>query len=217
MRCAAAVLLLAVLGALARAQAPDPESDPMIVQRRMALILRQASQYYEAGEYKAALEHLGKLGGPAAQDLSVLNLRGAILTKLGDYNQALQLFQSILEADPNYFPAAFNLGEVQFVRGDYAGALASFREMARRDPLNELVRFKIMLCELLVGNDDEARRVASGLVPAGATPAWYYAQAMLALKQGDRRGMEKHTAVARDIYGADACRLFDESVAVVKF
>lgn len=216
MRRAAAFLVLAALVAPARAQSPDPASDPIVVQRRMALTLRQASQYYEAGEYKAALQHLGQLGGPAAQDLSVLNLRGAILTKLGDYNQALQLFQSILEADPNYFPAAFNLGEVQFVQGDYAGALTSFREMARRDPRNELVRFKVMLCELLVGNDVEARRVASGLVPAGATPAWYYAQAMLALKQGDRRGMTKHIAAARDIYGMTACRLFDESVAAVK-
>lgn len=217
MRRSAAVLLFIVSAAAVCAQATDPASDPMLVQRRIALILRQASQYYEAGEYKAALERLGQLGGPAAQDLSVLNLQGAILTKLGDYNQARQLFESILGADPNYFPAAFNLGELQFMQGDYESALASFRAMGSRDPRNELVRFKTMLCHLLLGQDAEAHRVASGLMPAGSTPAWYYAQAMIALKDGDKPRASKHMNAAHEIYGAGNCKLFDESVATVKF
>ncbi len=217
MRRFAAVLVFVICAAGAGAQASDPASDPMLVQRRIALVLRQTSQLYEAGEYKAALERLGQLGGPAAQDLSVLNLQGAILTKLGDYNRARQIFESILGADPNYFPAAFNLGELQFMQGDYEGALASFREMGSRDPRNELLRFKTMLCLLLVGQDADARRVASGLIAAGATPAWYYAQAMIALKEGDKPRASKHINAAREIYGDAACKLFDESVATVKF
>jgi Flp pilus assembly protein TadD len=213
-----AALLLALLSTGAAQEAvPDPASDPLVMQRRLAMVLRQSTQHYEAGEYQAALDRLGVLQGPAGQDLSVLNLRGAILTKLGKYDEARDLFQSILTTDPNYFPAAFNLGEVEFIRGNYAEALELFGGMRRRDPRNELVRFKVFLCQLLLGQNDEAQKMARGLVPAGNTPAWYYAQAMLARQAGDEKSAAKHLSVARSIYTESGCKLFDESVETVKF
>ena len=214
----AAVLLLALCStAGAQQTAPDPAADPLLMQRRLALVLRQSTQHYEAGEYQAALDRLAALQGPAGQDLSVLNLRGAVMTKLGQHDEAAGLFRSILATDPNYFPAAFNLGEVEFLRGDYAGALEVFQGMRRRDQRNELVRFKVFLCHLLLGQEEDAQKMAKGLIPAGSTPAWYYAQAMIARKTGDEKAAKKHLAVARAIYTESGCRLFDESVAAVKF
>jgi tetratricopeptide (TPR) repeat protein len=190
---AAAALLLALLStAGAQEAAPDPASDPLLMQRRLAMVLRQSTQHYEAGEYQAALERLGALQGPAGQDLSVLNLRGAIMTKLGKHNEARELFEAILATDPNYFPAAFNLGEVQFLAGNYEGALETFQRIRRRDPRNELVRFKILICLLKLDRDREAQKIANGLIPAGNTPAWYYAQAVLARQAGDEPTAQKH-------------------------
>lgn len=215
-RLAAALLLALLSPAAAEQTAPDP-ADPLLMQRRLAMVLRQSTQHYEAGEYQAALDRLAALQGPAGQDLSVLNLRGAILTKLGQYDEATGLFRSILATDTDYFPAAFNLGEVEFLRGNYAGALEVFQGMRRRDPRNELVRFKVFLCQLLLGQEEDAQKMAKGLIPAGSTPAWYYAQAMIARKAGDEKTAGKHLAVARAIYTESGCRLFDESVAPVKF
>ena len=218
MRRTIAALLLALLSTgAAQEPAPDPVADPLVMQRRLAMVLRQSTQHYEAGEYQAALDRLGALQGPAGQDLSVLNLRGAILTKMGQYEEAAGLFQSILTTDPDYFPAAFNLGEVEFIRGDHAAALESFEQMRRRDPRNELVRFKVFLCRLLLGQNDEAQKMARGLIPAGNTPAWYYAQAMLARKAGDEKTAAKHLSVARSIYTDSGCKLFDESIETIKF
>lgn len=216
-RLAAALLLALLSPAAAEQTAPDPAADPLLMQRRLAMVLRQSTQHYEAGEYQAALDRLAALQGPAGQDLSVLNLRGAILTKLGKYDEATGLFRSILATDTDYFPAAFNLGEVEFLRGNYAGALEVFQGMRRRDPRNELVRFKVFLCQLLLGQEEDAQKMAKGLIPAGSTPAWYYAQAMIARKAGDEKTAGKHLAVARAIYTESGCRLFDESVAPVKF
>jgi Flp pilus assembly protein TadD len=218
MRKTAVALLLALLSTGAAQQAaPDPAADPLVMQRRLATVLRQSTQHYEAGEYQAALDRLGVLQGPAGQDLSVLNLRGAILTKLGQYDEARDLFLSILTTDPDYFPAAFNLGEVDFLRGDYDAATETFQRIGRSQPRNELVRFKIFLCELLLGRDDEAGRIARGLIPAGNTPAWYYAQAMLARKGGDEKSAARHISAAQAIYLESGCKLFDESVEAVNF
>jgi Flp pilus assembly protein TadD len=210
------LLLIAVTSALAQETAA-PSDDPLLMQSRLAMVLRQSTQHYEAGEYQVALDRLGALQGPLAQDPSVLNLRGAILTKLGRYDEARQLFQSILATDPNYFPTAFNLGEVQFLAGDYESALQSFQSMRRRDPRNEPVRFKILLCLLLLDRDDEAQKIANELIPAGSTPAWYYSQAMIARQAGDEKTAQKHLTAARSIYQEAGCKLFDESIQTVKF
>jgi len=209
--------LLAAAPLAAQENTAAPSEDPLLMQRRLAMVLRQSTKHYEAGEYQAALDRLSVLQGAFGQDLSVLNLRGAILTKLGRYNEARQLFKSILATDPNYLPAAFNLGEVQFLAGDYESALQSFQSMRRRDPRNELVRFKILLCFLALGRDDEAKKIADGLIPAGSTPAWYYAQAVLARKAGDQKLSNKHLTAARSIYQEANCKLFDESLETAKF
>ena len=212
-----ALLLTLLSTGAAQEPAPDPAADPLVMQRRVAMVLRQSTQHYEAGEYQAALDRLGMLQGPAAEDLSALNLRGAILTKLGEYDTARDLFRSVLATDPDFFPAAYNLGEVDFLRGDYAAALETFQRIRRTEPRNELVRFKVFLCELLLGRDEEAAKIARGLIPAGNTPAWYYAQAMLARKAGDEKSAVRHISAARAIYLESGCKLFDESVETIKF
>jgi Flp pilus assembly protein TadD len=209
-------LLLAAVPVSAQEAAPAPPADdPLVRQRREATILRQSRALFEAGQYQAALGRLGDLQGDSARDAGVLNLRGAIFTKTGNYAEGRRIFEEILAADPEYFPAAFNLGELQFLQGDWAGALEVFQRLLLRDPRNELVRFQVLLCHLRLGRTDEAERIAAGLTPVGSTPGWYYAQAMLARQAGDEKRARRCLAAARSIYGAEACRLFDDSLEKV--
>ena len=192
-------------------------NDALLLQRRVATVLRQSTKYYEAGDYQAALDRLATLQGASGQDLSVLNLRGAILTKLERYDEARELFTAILTTDPNNTPATFNLGHVKFVAGDYEGALQIFQNIPRQDPSNALANFRVLLCLQALGRDDEAGKIATGLTPVGSTPAWYYAQAMIARKSGDEAAARKHLRVARAIYQEDGCKFFDETIETVKF
>lgn len=202
---------IAVVSAAAQSPLP-PSQDPLVVQGRITMVIRQSSNLFDAGQYEAALERLGALGGDLAQDPAVLNLRGAILTKLGQYDEARRIFNLALEADPNSMPAAFNLGELDFIQGDYPAAQAVFQSLLNRDPRNELLRLKVIACETLSGNVDGAQRVAAALIPAGQTPAWYYAQALFAQNQGQTAEAKKFIKSAHAIYGESVCRLFDESI-----
>jgi tetratricopeptide (TPR) repeat protein len=210
MRLLSVLLLLTSLSLRAQDAA---SSDPLVAQHRLAAVLRQATENYDRGDYKGAVALLDALQGPTAGDLSVLNLRAAALTKAGDYEQAARIFSEIIEANPDYFPAAYNLAEVRFLGGDREGALEAFRQLRQRDPRNELLRFKVFLCQYTLGRDEEAAKTARAMQSAGSTPAWYYAQALLARRGGDEGSARKNLRAARSLYGEDGCRLFDESIA----
>jgi tetratricopeptide (TPR) repeat protein len=218
-RAAAGLLFLWFAFALVAAQETNvpPATDPLLQQRRLATVLRQATKYYEAGEYQAALDRLDAWSGASGQDLGVLNLRGAIFTKLQRYEEAGALFSAILTTDPNFFPAAFNLGHIKFVSGDHAGALQIFQNLVRQDPGNALASFRTLLCLQALGRDDEAGEIADRLSPVGSTPAWYYAQAMIARKAGDEATAQKHLSAALSIYQDAGCKFFDETIETVKF
>ena len=210
MRLLAVLLLLTSFSSRAQDAA---SADPLVAQHRLAAALRQATADYDRGDYQSVVAKLGALQGAAAGDLSVLNLRAAALTKTGDYAQAAQIFSQILAANPDYFPAAYNLAEVRFLGGDREGALEAFRKLRQRDPRNELLRFKVFLCQHALGRDEEAAKTARAMQSAGSTPAWYYAQALLARRGGDESSARKNLRAARSLYGENGCRLFDESVA----
>lgn len=209
----AALLLLPCAAVFAQ----DPAApDPLLAQRRLAAVLRQATAQYDRGDYQGVIERLGSLDGPAAGDLSVLNLRAAALTKSGNYEQALRIFSDILAAQPDYFPAAFNAAEVRFLAGDREGALEMFRQLRRRDPRNELLPFKVFVCLVALGRDEEAAKTARAMNPAGLTPSWYYAQAVTARRQNDEAKARKYLRAAHALYGRDGCSLYDESLESAK-
>lgn len=209
----AAIVLCLLLGSVGISGA---QNDPLTMQHRLTAALRQINKLYEAGEYQTAMDRLKALQGEAAQDVNVLNMRGVILGKLGEHDQAKQVFQDIIAANPSFAPAIYNLGDMQFAQGDYEGALRSFDEISRNDPRNELVRFRIFLSHLALGHEEEAAKIAASMIPAGGTPAWYYAQAMLAKKREEPRLMKTHLTTAREIYGKEACRSFEEAITAVK-
>lgn len=185
----------------------------LLEQQRLGAVLRQATSDYDRGDFQGALKRLDALGAAVAGgDLAVLNLRAAALTKTGQYEEASRIFGQILQAKPDYFPAAFNAGEVQFLAGDREGALETFRRLRQRDPQNELLRFKVFLCQTALGRSEDAAKTAGAMRPSGSTPSWYYAQAVIARRAGNEPDARKNLQAARALYGDDGCRLFDESL-----
>lgn len=208
--------LLFLQCAVAFAQDALPHTDPLLMQRRLAAVLRSANATYEQGHFQEALGTIDSLEGPAARDLAVANLRGAILTKLGRYDEAKKIFQDILQVNPGYFPAAFNIAEIHFLSGDYEGALEIFSRLREADPTNEMLCFRVFLCQVLLGREADADKTAKTLTPAGLTPAWYYTQVVLARRQNDQSKARDHLRAALGIYGEDSCRFFNESLASAK-
>ncbi len=141
-----------------------------------------------------------------------INLLGAILTKKKLYSEAEERFQTALALEPGYYPAKLNYAELELLRGDYQKATELYEELQRADPKSELVQFNLVLCSLLSGSDNQlASRIDSITFP-GLTPAYYYARAAIALKQGQKSSALQYFDLARKYYSEDQCAYFRRSL-----
>jgi Tfp pilus assembly protein PilF len=165
---------------------------------------------FDAKKYDEALAKLTELQKQRPDDPLVLNIIGSVYTKKNDYTAAENYFRRSLEKQPNFFPSQFNLGELLFLQKKYAEARDHFQGMRAKDARNELLQFKVVLCDLQLNEDDQAKRVMKAIKYPGDSPAWYYAQAAWENKQGNKKKAREYVAGARYIFGPKTA-LFDET------
>lgn len=198
------VLFLAV--ATAHAQLSAPSADEMAE----SAIERVLADFDEK-KYDDALAKLEELRKARPDDPLVLNLIGSVYTKKQNYQKAERHFRESLEKQPGFFPAQFNLGELLFLQENYSAAREHFQAMRASDSRNELLQFKVGLCDLQAADIDRARRVMNAIKYPGDSAAWYYGQAALAKKEGNTAKAREFVRGAKFIYGPEDTALYDET------
>jgi predicted Zn-dependent protease len=199
-----AVLFLAAAAAHAQLSAPNSdEASQSAIERVLA--------DFDAKKYDDALAKLEELQKARPDDPLVLNLIGSVYTKKQNYQKAERHFRESLERQPGFFPAQYNLGELLFLQEKYPAAREHFQTMRASDSRNELLQFKVGLCDLQAGEIDRARRVMNAIKYPGDSPAWYYGQAALANKEGNTTKARGLVRSAKFVYGPEKTALFDET------
>jgi predicted Zn-dependent protease len=199
-----AVLFLAAAAAHAQLSAPNSdEASQSAIERVLA--------DFDAKKYDDALAKLEELQKARPDDPLVLNLIGSVYTKKQNYQKAERHFRESLERQPGFFPAQYNLGELLFLQEKYPAAREHFQTMRASDSRNELLQFKVGLCDLQAGEIDRARRVMNAIKYPGDSPAWYYGQAALANKEGNITKARGLVRSAKFVYGPEKTALFDET------
>lgn len=203
----ATLILAAILTGtgLVNAQTAPPD-----ISRESKLAIQAALADFDSKNYDAALKKLEAVDAKLPEDPFVQNLLGAAYTKKKDYTTARKYFDKALEKQPDFFPAKFNLGELFFLQRQYDEALTYFQKMQDADPRNELLQFKIFLCELQLGNKEAAAKALKGIKYPGDTPAWYYGQAAWESKNGNNKKALEYVTGAQYIFGPKTA-LFDET------
>jgi Flp pilus assembly protein TadD len=187
----------------------SPAEKPTPLQADAAL--RAAGKALEGKNPEKALRLLAPALAVRPDDPETLNMQGAILTKLKDYDGARTCYEKALQNSPGFFPARYNIGALMALRGEWEPATTHFRNMLIDQPNNELVQYKLLL--LLLSRDSDPalqKKLFSSETPSN-TPGWYYASAARAYKQGKRSEAVKFTEVARSVYG-DQTSIFDEEL-----
>jgi len=161
--------------------------------------------------YPQALEALAPALRLRPSDPSVLNLKGAILTRMKDYSGAEACYEEALKVSPGYFPALYNIGALLALQEKWDPAITYYRNLLIDNPNNELLQYKLLL--LLLRTDSapalQAKLFASD-TPSN-TPAWYYASAARAYKKGDKAEAARYLDVAGSVY-RDKTEIFQEEL-----
>ena len=113
---------------------------------------------FRARDWPQTLEFLDRADKIHPPTPVTLNTRAAIAIEEKKFEDGARLCQKALKLDPKFYPARFNLAEIELVQGRYAEARKAFEKFVRENPKDELARFRVFLTFLLEKNYDDARR-----------------------------------------------------------
>ncbi|MGB8466437.1 MAG: tetratricopeptide repeat protein [Terrimicrobiaceae bacterium] len=189
-----------VIFCVAALLAPTPSSCGDKEEDGTQLLVDGAVEDLKKERFDAALVKLYEAQKLDPSSASILNLLGAVYTKKKDLPRARTFFERSLEREADFFPAAFNIGELIFLEKDYPEALDYFLNMLKADPGNELLQFKVVLCFLLTDQPAEAEKLLARMRFPGNGPAWHYAQAASQIVSGNERRARQLIVSAQVIF-----------------
>ncbi len=177
----------------------------------VGFLIKTSAALLEEKQYQKALATLAPALQQYPKDPQVLNLQGAILTKLKDYAGAQKCYEEALKASPGFFPAEYNIGSLLALRQQWDPAITYYRNLLIEQPNNELVEYKLLLLLLHQGPDPDLQQKLFSMDVPSNTPAWYYASAARAYKKGDKGEAGKYLDVAKSVFG-DKTEIFQQEL-----
>ncbi len=104
-----------------------------------------AEAYFALHEFGEALDWVERAERYERGNLELKSLKGRILIGLGRYDEAQNLFDSILEREPYNEDALFGLAELDIARGRLLDARSKYREALQLDPRNRRALLSLAL------------------------------------------------------------------------
>ena len=95
----------------------------------------------------------------------------------GNYNDAVELYQKILDSDMESVPVYYNMGNAYYKMHDYPMAIYNYEKALKLDPSNEEVRTNLEIANLAIVDKIEP-------VPQSFVERWW--RSLRAMGSGDR-------------------------------
>lgn len=151
----------------------------------------------------------------------LLNLKGASLVNLRDFDRAAEYFTKAMEMYPAFWQSKFNLAEMYFVRGNfkrslelYNGLLEDFkREDVQLDSVTRrIVDFKIILNHIKLGQAKTADELIANYDLFDDTPIYYYSKAAVHFQAKEEAKAQEWIMKARSVYAPQVNNIFEDSL-----
>jgi len=195
------LLAFALPGAHAETSEPLNKSFREVrANERFANLIKKMADAMKAHDYEKALAITEEALQIRPDDPEAQNCRAAALIELGRYDEARELLTRLTEENPKQFPAAYNLGEIMFLQGDYETASRYFATLVGRFGSLPVLKYKVFLATLLSGKTELAQHLLKNFRFPADGEAWYFAHAAMALKEGNRSEARRLMAAAESIH-----------------
>ena len=182
----------------------------------------EVSNYLRGVRWQEALEKLNELEAATGDNHYIENLRGAVFTRMRNFDKARAHFSRALELakgfDSESFHPKFNMAELDFVSKKWDAAREAFRKLLN-DPgkpgsgSDSLINFKIMICDLQQKKETEADLVIQTFDQYDAdSPAFYYAHAVKMFIKDDKEAANDWLESAKRIYPKEINEVYNDSL-----
>jgi Flp pilus assembly protein TadD len=178
----------------------------------------KAFREFNAANYPQALKELDAIDARQPDLAESQNLRGVILMRQADYDQAEAALQKALATDPKFWNARFNLAEIPFLRKDWAEARKRFEGLLSggtselQGDAAQLIQYKILLTYLLEGKENMVDSMLAKFELTPETPAVSYSNAAIALQHKKESEAKDLIAAAEKKFSPQLNKLFAESL-----
>jgi tetratricopeptide (TPR) repeat protein len=177
-----------------------------------------AYRAFDAGKFSEALKQLDAIDARQPDLAASKNLRGVILMRQGNYEQAEAALTEAARIDPKFWNARFNLAEIPFLKKDWAEARKRFEQLLTTGQsdlakeASQLIQYKILLTYLMEGKSDMVDSILAKLELSPDTPAVDYVKAAVALQQKNEAEAKDWISAAEKNYSPQLNKLFAESL-----
>ncbi|MGE5214041.1 MAG: tetratricopeptide repeat protein [Nitrospirota bacterium] len=177
-----------------------------------------AYRAFDAGKFPEALKQLDAIDARQPDLAASKNLRGVILMRQGNYDQAEAALTEAARLDPKFWNARFNLAEIPFLKKDWPEARKRFEQLLSTGQsdlakeASQLIQYKILLTYLMEGKSNMVDSILAKLELSPDTPAVDYVKAAVALQQKNESEAKDWISAATKNYSPQLNKLFVESL-----
>ena len=177
-----------------------------------------AFRAFDSNKFAEALKQLDAIDARQPDLAASKNLRGVILMRQGNYDQAEAALQEAARIDPKFWNARFNMAEIPFLKKDWPEARNRFEQLLSSGEsdlakeASQLIQYKIVLTYLMEGKNNMVDSIQAKLELSPDTPAVDYVKAAVALQQKNQKEANDWISVAEKNFPPQLNKLFVESL-----
>jgi Flp pilus assembly protein TadD len=177
-----------------------------------------AFRAFDSNNFAEALKQLDAIDARQPDLAASKNLRGVILMRQGNYDQAETALHEASQIDPKFWNARFNMAEIPFLRKDWPEARKRFEQLLSTGgsdlakEASQLIQYKILLTYLLEGKTNMVDSIQAKLELSPDTPAVDYVKAAIALQQKNEKEAKDWISTAEKNFPPQLNKLFGESL-----
>src|SRR5436309_10009114 len=177
-----------------------------------------AYKAFDSNKFPEALKQLDAIDARQPDLAASKNLRGVILMRQGNYDQAETALQVADRIVPKFWNARFNLAEIPFLKKELAEARKRFEQLLSTGgpdlakEASQLIQYKILLTYLMEGKGNMVDSILAKLELSPDTPAVDYVKAAVALQQKNQNEAKDWISAAEKSFSLQMNKLFAESL-----
>ncbi len=157
---------------------------------------------YNLCEYDLCVEYADNAARYSRNTSEISNLKGMALISLARFDEARDVFNSVLKKFPNDIEARFGLAELNLYTGSLSSAETLYLDALKRDNRNRKALLSLALVSAEEGKNDVAERyVNQAIAYHNGDPEVYYLASYLATRRNDLEEAERLVRAAIQING----------------